>query len=550
MGIRPADGFQINDRGGMCEVRKLVMLKAATRNTRNHAWFGINLQTGGVMLLFLVGVLFGSLSSARGSGLDTKLAPAWRDDADGFILRSPANSVVYPRKGNDIVSFTYAPLRWGLIVHRSFFAKPVSLKQIVIESLAADRRDYKHVQLLVDKNTTVAGCKAVRFTIRFQAVSDKHPISIMRQQELIQKHPNEIFLLTFFSPGDLYTGARDMFDRIVKSFQFINTRAEAKLRLAAATRAKKWLRSISAEKLLKAIHPGTRIFQIKAYGRPLGYLAVQTFSGKRDGLYGVFCSINSRVFLKNGTDIFHKETAFWAFTHQPGAKGPPTHFSQWTDSVETMVPFNNPIVAELHAQRIVVNPKTRKPTLVKLHPPYPNYDTHWVTEVGQATTGFFPILNSHGLPTNGYVYRTHVKVVRTLSHIVAGVPNRPVRFVLRSDMPAFMPPVLKLLWPHLVNLATCKPLAMVAFNNRGRRPALRVLSVESSAVINIHGKKTRAYLVTDQMDPYESKMWVTARGHLLKYIAGDGSEWTPTTVADMAHLWHTRLKELTAPLIR
>jgi hypothetical protein len=491
-----------------------------------------------------------ALSVARGSGLNTKLAPAWRDDADGFILRSPRNSVVYPRKGNDIVSFTYAPLRWGLIVHRSLFAKPVSLAKIVSESLAADRQDYKHVRVLVQKKTVVSGHKAMRFTIRFQAVSDKHPVSIMRQQVLIQRRPNEIFLLTFFSPGDLRTGATAMFTRVLRSFEFINTRAEAKLRLAAVKRAKKWLRSISAGKLLKSIHPGTRIFQIMAYGHPLGYLAVQTYSGKRDGLYGVFCSINSRVFLKNGTDIFHKETAFWAFTRQPGAKGPPTHFSQWTDSVETMIPFNNPVIAELHSQRIVVDPRTRKPKLIYLHPPYPNYDTRWVTEVGQANTGFFPILDSHGRPTDGYVYRTHVKVVKTVSHAVAGIHNRPVRFALRSDMPAFMPPVLKLLWPHLVNLRNCRPLAMVAFNNRAQRPALRILSVQTGAVINVHGRSVRAYLVTDQMDPYESKMWVTSRGRLLKYVAGDGSEWTPTTAAKMAHLWHIRLEELTAPLIR
>jgi hypothetical protein len=548
MGLPNAGGHQMDVCGGMCDMQTMAMRKSTVRIAPDGGNFGKYFAT--IMYLFLASAVSVSLPPARGSGLDTRLAPAWRDDADGFILRSPGNSVVYPRKGNDIVSFTYAPLRWGLIVHQSFFAKPVSLSKIVDESLAADRQDYKHVRLLVRRKITVSGHKAMLFTIRFQAVSDKHPVSIMRQQVLIQRHPNEIFLLTFFSPGDLHTGATDMFARIIKSFQFINTRAEAKLRLAAARRAKKWLRSISAGKLLKAIHPGTRIFQIKAYGRPLGYLAVQTFSGKRDGLYGVFCSVNSRVFLKNGTDIFHKETAFWAFTHQPGAKGPPTHFSQWTDSVETMIPFNNPVIAELHAQKIVVDPKTRKPKLIKLHPPYPNYDTHWVTEVGQATTGFFPILDSHGRPTNGFVYRTHVKVVRTLSHIVAGMPNRPVRFVLRSDMPAFMPPVLKLLWPHMVNLAKCKPLAMVAFNNQARRPALRVLYVQSSAVINVHGRQVRAYLVTDQMDPYESKMWVTAHGHLLKYIAGDGSEWTPTTVAAMAKLWHTRLKELTAPLIR
>ena len=527
-----------------------VERKPAVQNPRRGENCGMLSLARGVMCLLLAVSASVSLPVARGSGLDTRLAPAWRDDADGFILRSPGDSVVYPRKGNNIVSFTYAPLRWGLIVHRSFFASPVSVAKIVSESLAADRQDYKKVQVLVRKKIMVSGCKAMRFTIRFQAVSDKHPISIMRQQVLIQKHPNEIFLLTFFSPGDLHTGAVSMFSRIIRSFQFINTRAEARLRLAAAKHAKKWLHTISAEKLLKVIHLGTRIFQIKAYGRPIGYLAVQTYKGKSDGLAGVFCSINSRVFLRNGSDIFHKETSFWAFTHQPGVPGPPTHFSQWTDSVETMVPFHNPVIAELHAQRIVVDPKTRKPKLIKLHPLYPNYDTHWVTQVGDATTGFFPILDSHGRPTDGYVYRTHVKVVQTLSHVVAGMHDRPVRFVLRPDMPAFMPPVLKLLWPHLVNLAKCKPLAMVTFNNQARRPALRVLSVQSRAALNVHGRMVRAYLVTDQMDPYESKMWVTARGHLLKYIAGDGSEWTPTTVAAMAKRWHARLKELTAPLIR
>ncbi len=502
------------------------------------------------LILFILAGPFCFSPVARCAGLDTKLAPAWRDDADGFILRSPRDSVVYARKGNDIVSFTYAPLRWGLIVHQSFFASPVKLKQIVKESLAADRQTYKKVRVLVRKPAVISGHKAVLFTIRFQAVSNKHPVSILRQQALIEKNPKEIFLITFFSPGDLQTGAKTMFARVLKSFRFIHIREEAKLRLAAVHRAKLWLKTISAGKLLKKIHLGTRLFQIKAYGHPLGYVAIQNYRGKRDGLYGVFCSVNSRVFLKNGTDIFHKETYFWAFTHQPGAQSPPTHVSLWTDSVETMLPFNNPIVAELHAQRIVVNPKTRKPHLVKLHPLYPNYDTHWVTEVGQSTTGYFPILDSHGNPTDGYIYRTHVHVVRTISHIVAGVPNRPVRFVLRPAMPAFMPPILKLFWPHLVNLRKCKPLAMVSYNRRGQRPALRILSVQSHATVPVGGRMERAFLVTDLMDPYESKMWVTSHGRLLKYIAGDGSQWVPTTFVKMTRLWHDRLKALTAPLIR
>jgi|GEM_PF-3495002 len=525
------------------------VLKYFHRFLVGQRYYHKNTICGGMLMLAAALPLWFA-SAARCSGLDTRLAPAWRDDADGFIMRSPADSVVYARKGNDIVSFAYAPLRWGLIVHQSFFAHPVKLAQIVKESLAADRQDYKKVKVLVRKPVVVSGHQAMRFTIRFQTVSDKHPISIMRQQVLIKRSPKEIFLLTFFSPGDLHTGAVAMFSRIMKSFRFINVRAEAKLRLAAVQRAKKWLKTISAGKLLKHIHIGTRLFQIKAYGHPLGYVAVQTYRGRRDGLYGVFCSVNSRIFLKNGTDIFRKSTYFWAFTHQPGVKGPPTHLSQWTNAVETMVPFNNPVVAELHSQRIVVDPVTRKPKLIQLHPPYPNYDTHWVTDVGQVTTGFFPILNSHGKPTDGYVYRTHVHVVRTLSHVEAGVPNPPVRFVLRSDMPAFMPPILKLLWPHLVNLRKCPPLAMVAYNSQARRPALRILTVQTHATINIGGRMQRAFLVTDLMDPYKSKMWVTSHGHLLEYMAGDGSQWTPTTFAKMDRLWRARLAALNAPLIK
>lgn len=491
----------------------------------------------------------GALSAATADS-GGRLAPAWRDDADGFILRSPRNSTVFSHKGNDIVSFTYAPLRWGLIVHQSLFAKPVSLHALIKASLAADRKAFKHIKVLAQKPVIISGHKAMKFIIRFQAISDKHPLKIMRQQVLVEKSPTQVFLLTFFSPGDLRTGARAMFSRVIKSFRLIHTNAIAKMRFAAVARARQWLKTISAGKLLKVIHPGTRLFQIKAYGRPIGYVAVQVYRGRRDGLYGLLCSTNSRVFLRNGVDVFHKVTDFWAFSHQVRENGPPTHVSQWSNSVETMVPFNNPVVAQLHSQRIVVDPRTRRPKLVQLHLPYPNYDCNWTTEIGEATSAFFPVLNARGKPTSAYVYRTRVHVLRTLSHITAGVPDHPIRFQLRSEMPPFMPPILKLLWPRLVPLNSAKPLGMVAFNNMALRPAMRILSVESKATLRINGKIRQAYLVTDLMDPYESKMWVDARGRLLKYIAGDGSIWTPTTAAKMSRRWHKRLEELSAPLVR
>lgn len=484
------------------------------------------------------------------------LAPVWIDAMDGFELRPPLNCEVLqpkfkpppPQKNGAIpvmpgtlVTFVNNSLRWGIIVHLSELEKDVPLKTLLDQTVAEAQHNYPKVKVLARKMIINSGKPAGILILQLTTASNNKPV--MRQQLIVRAAPKLYYLLTFFSPANQGDGARACFLAMTHYFHLLNLEALQQQRAAAVSAGRIWLKNISASDLAhKAIHP--HLYQIQAGGRDIGYVLLSCYTGTEDGYTGVFSSTNARTFLPNGTVIFSKVSSFWAYGQQSKTPGPATHYTTWDKAVETLVPINNPQQVKLRQERIIINPKTNKPTLVHIKIPYPNMQIHWVRETGDEQSAYVPALDKHGNPTDMLVHHRWMTVYMQRRHVVPGQPNKPTHYELPSYMPAYLPLTLKYFWPRLVNLSKPSAMGFVTFNSSTHRLGLRLLTVHGTQRIIVNGRKITAYHLTEQLDPGISNLWVNSKGVLIKYESSDGSVWTPTTAAAMTQKWKAALAAL------
>ena len=530
--------------------------------------FAMNLSSGKcrlypritvIALLLAAGLsLMGISPAVKGALMPgmNMLAPVWIDAMDGFELRPPLNCEVLqpkfkpppPQKNGAIpvmpgtlVTFVNNSLRWGIIVHLSELEKDVPLKTLLDQTVAEAQHNYPKVKVLARKMIINSGKPAGILILQLTTASNNKPV--MRQQLIVRAAPKLYYLLTFFSPANQADGARACFLAMTHYFHLLNLKALQQQRAAAVSAGRIWLKNISARDLAhKAIHP--HLYQIQADGRDIGYVLLSCYTGTEDGYTGVFSSTNARTFLPNGTVIFSKVSSFWAYGQQSKTPGPATHYTTWDKAVETLVPINNPQQVKLRQERIIINPKTNKPTLVHIKIPYPNMQIHWVRETGDEQSAYVPALDKHGNPTDMLVHHRWMTVYMQRRHVVPGQPNKPTHYELPSYMPAYLPLTLKYFWPRLVNLSKPSAMGFVTFNSSTRRLGLRLLTVHGTQRITVNGRKITAYHLTEQLDPGISNLWVNSKGVLIKYESSDGSVWTPTTAAAMTQKWKAALAAL------
>ena len=484
------------------------------------------------------------------------LAPVWIDAMDGFELRPPLNCEVLqpnftppspeqngaiPVRPGTLVTFVNNSLRWGIIVHLSELEKDVPLKTLLDQTVAEAQHNYPKVKVLTRRMTSNSGKHAGILVLELTTASNNKPV--MRQQLIIRAAPKLYYLLTFFSPADQADGARACFLAMAKKFHLLNLKALQQQRAAAVSAGRTWLRGISAIDLNpKAIHP--HLYQIQAAGRDIGYVLLSCYTGTEDGYTGVFSSTNARTFLPNGTVLLSKVTSFWAYAQQSKTPGPITHYTTWDKAVETLVPINNPQEVKARQERIIVDPKTNKQTLVHITIPYPNMQIHWARETGDEQSAFVPALNKHGQPTDLLVHHRWMTVYMQRRHVLPGQPTKPTHYELASYMPAYLPLTLKYFWPRLVNLSKPSAMGFVTFNSSTRRLGLRMLAVRGTQRITVNGHRIMVHHLTEQLDPGIANLWVNSRGVLIKYQGSDGSVWTPTTAAAMNKKWSASLAAL------
>ncbi len=473
-----------------------------------------------------------------------QMGPAWRDDADGFELRLPDHFRGIGRHGMNLATFTYALRHWGMTIHLSLMAKPVALQTLVQETVATVQHDFKQVRVIKKAYLKVAGRPAAELVVQFSAISNHAPISLLRQQLIVEQTPQRFYVLTLFSPAADQTTTMPLFQRVIPTFRLLNNRKIALRRIEAIAAGRHWLKHQSVHHLLQRLNQLPHLFRVQVRHSDVGYVRLHAYAGRQDGFGGVFVTTNSRTFLPGRVVELGKSVNFWAFHRQPGAKGPPLDYSTFYDEAETVIPFRNRQLAMLHDTRVVIDPKTKKAKLVRIRSPFPGKEVHWQTELGVEQSGFFPILGHSAHPTGQLVYRCIIHISRQSDAVTVQQDNKPLIFSIGPGMPAVLPPVLGYLWPRLVNLQKPSRMAFVVFDAGASRLGLNILAVLGKKRVNINGTRQTAYEIMSRLDPYTTRIWVDSDGRIVKMSNPDGTVWLPTTAAKMKAMWGHQLGEL------
>ncbi|NNM85258.1 MAG: hypothetical protein HKL96_05815 [Phycisphaerales bacterium] len=513
--------------------------------TADKLYFGV-----AILVFGIVTSLAGPLPHARALVVDhhtpglkrrVELGPIWRDDANGFEIRPPLRAKGFGRAGLDLATFEVGIKHWGITVHLSYLKKPTQVAELLDATLAQTRHDFTHVMELQNKTFSSNGHPAGELIVKFTAISNKQPISLLRQQFMVQKTPSEYYVVTFFSPTDHAPRVIATFDAIIKTFKLLNRRQIAIERLAAVAAGKKWLHQQTAEKLLPLMAHHPRLFRVQLHHMDIGYVRLDEYKGKQDGFSGLFVSTNSRSFLPKGVILLGKAIQFWALSKQPDLKGPPVNFAEWLEESESLFPIKDKSLALAQQVRLVIDPKTHTAHYVRIPSPYPNDEVHWETELGTQQTGFYPVFNKLGQAGDRLIYRCDITVARDSDHFIPGQPNKPLHYAIGPGMPATLPPALTYLWPRLVDLQSRTRMAFLVFNSRLSRMGLEILKTHGPQTIRINDHKKLAYRVTEQLDPGITTMWVDSHGRILKLASADGSVWLPTTDTEMKQMWARQL---------
>ena len=492
----------------------------------------------------------GGLPQALLAGPPT-LGPIWRDEEDGFQIRPPDGCIGYYKSLADLAHFENPTLKWDIIIHLSKLAQPADVDPLMQEVLAEVRHQFRNVVVLQQNRLYVSGRRAGLLVLRLESIINKTPVDLIWQQVFIQENPTTYFVLTFSCPPDQEADARDIFTRMIGSFQLLDVKKMTQERVAAIQTGRTWLPKQTAESLLPSMDAQPQLFRIVIHGQDAGYVQLSDYPGEKDGFKGIFCDLNSRTFLPDGSMLFSESNWFWAFAQQPGKTGAAANYSSWIKILQHLTPINNPRIVALRQERQVeVDPLTRTFKTIHIDIPYPNMIVHWQTELGIQQSGYFPLLDKNGNVTDAYQFQCRIHVERDYDlgwlemHPTASESNGPYDYTFGSDMAPALPPALEFLWPRLVNLNTPSEMAFLVFDSDRSVPNLRVLKVLGPEKITIGSQQVQAYHLSEELDPSVCDLWVDASGHLLKYQAADDSVWLPTTQDQMSALWARQLAEI------
>jgi hypothetical protein len=479
------------------------------------------------------------------------LGAVWRDEEDGFQVQEPEGCIGYAKSPADLAHFENIAFKWDIIIHLSELENPTDVDPLLQEVLAEVQHQFQNVTVLQQSRLYVSGHRAGMLILHIQSTIDKLPVNLLWQQLLVQASPTRYFVMTFSCPPDQEADARDLFIRMIGTFQLLDQQKSIALRLAAVQAGRKWMAQMSAEDLLPHLDAVPQLFRIIAHGQDSGYVQLSDYPGELDGFRGIFCQTDSRTFLPNGSMLFSQSVWFWAFAQQPGKIGAPVNYSSWVKSTQSLVPINNPQLAALRQEhRVEIDPSTNTFKVVHMDIPYPNMDVHWQTELGTQQAGNFPMLDSAGKLTDAFQNQCRIHVVRDYdlgwieTHPESNDTNGPYNYAFSSDMASVLPPALEFLWPRLVDLKKPSSMAFLVFDSARSLPNLRILKVLGPEQITIGSQQVQAYHLYEELDPFICNLWVDANGRLLEFHAPDDSIWLPTTSDEMARIWSKQLAEL------
>jgi hypothetical protein len=486
--------------------------------------------------------------------LSRYLGSAYKREADGFRLSPPAGAKLFERAGVDLLSFVVDAKSWGGALQK-VNDQSKRLDEFVVNHRKAIVADwsFKGVQFLEEKPMRKGAFAAVRLSFSVEVTpatqpgKPSTPVSLLRQEFIVQTQEHQFYILTFYAPLRDKVEATKTFDAVISEFELFDA-ATGKKRTAAATLAKTWLAQQSAELFRSKIINQPQFFRILSGGHDVGYFRIDELvqeanpkgTGKvdveRDGHKGVLLQVTSRSFPEGGA-LNAQNDAFWAFSKDARGQDLPDYFT-W------------------HNVSILKTKVLASPTLVRGGRAGARDTTSWLEEIGivsqrdqGAKSGKVYELNvtlngdeSQPLLSPDQQAISVPRAGRGVSVTPGAIPG--VNQLIPAEAPAPLPKILEYSWTRFVDLTKPSEMTFVVYDLRSKKPALRNLIVTGTReTVTIDGQSVTCYKCIDELDPNSTTIWTDKDGRIQMMRTSDQSVMIPTTEAAMATKWANRLKD-------
>ncbi len=492
-----------------------------------------------------------SVPHRNADGSKNILGNKFRDQAGGFVMRPPRHTLTIQQIGLNLASFVNRTRKWAVYVRLSPLRRNIPVPAMLKAMAARLQTQFQAVQLLESRQEVISGRHGGVQVASFDATSGKAPMALLRQQAIIEVHPNRYYVITLFTPLADKHAALPVFRAMVRSFHVLSRKKVTAERRAALAAGKAWLKHVSAGRLKKRLLARPQLFGIYMKHKNVGYLMISEsvahkgVSVPRANYKGLLVEVDSRIFPAAGGVSKTQVLSFWAFSHQAARPTTDGHrmaavrgvqYSAWRIKTET-VQRNWHVTQTEH---LILDPTKKKYRVVKSNTS--PVLVHWATELGTQQTARFPVFDRKGHETGEFVPQTRMTIAHARDH--AQNSSRHLQhFPIPGSMPV-LPPALNYLWPRMVNLSHPQTMAFFAYNSSQERPGLRILRVLGAQTITVNGRQMQAYKLTDELDPGETSLWVNSQGKILFMRTSDGTSLVPTTARRMRRRWGQRLAQM------
>jgi hypothetical protein len=480
------------------------------------------------------------------------LGNSYKREADGFRLSPPAGSTLIERSGVDLLSFVVDAKGWGGALQR-VYDQSKGLEDFVVshrKSIVADW-SFKGVQFLEEKPMRKGTFPAVRLSFSVEVTPATQPgkpttpVSLLRQEFIVQSQDHQFYVLTFYASLRDKAEATRTFDAMISEFELFDASTREK-RTDAAALAKSWLAQQSAEQFRSKIINQPQYFRILSGGQDVGYYRLDELvqeanpkgTGKidveRDGHKGVLLLVNSRSFPSDGSVLYAQNDAFWAFSKDSHEQVLPDYFT-WHNlsKLKTKVPAS-PTLARGGARDVMP----------------------WLEEIGI-------VVQKEQGAKSGKVFQLNVTLngddlqpllspdqqMVSVPRAGRGVSVTPgvvpgVNQMIPAEAPAPLPKILEYTWTRFVDLTKPSEMSFVVYDLRSKKVTLRNLIVTGKKeILTIDGQSVTCYKCIDELDPGSTTIWTDKDGRIQMMRTSSQSIIIPTTEAAMATKWANRLKD-------
>ncbi len=409
---------------------------------------------------------------------------AYVDASFGYSIRPFADCEVVRQKRTDadgnleLAQFSHFQRNWMMTVVLSHRDRPASPDDVLATLQEKLRGRDSQAKILRRDKTTIAARPAILFAAAFSLGKTRW----LRQEAVVFRTPDELFLITFDTPEADRDVAEGLFDEMVRSFEILRSELVQQQLDRAMLRGEDFLRSLARSGRLGRDLIQEHYLRLRIEGKDKGYLWIREFRTTVDRREGVG--------LRQETWVFEDDTRVRRQLTEVFLAGDMT-FERWNT----------------------------------------------MTDVVISTAGG---LGAERLATFEQGMRQDDKLLVAFSE-TANAKELKDKAIQTPE--AYAPMAVLTFFPRLVDLSKPDAYAFVCYDSERRGLILRAMRVLGPQEVTVEGRVVRAIRIEDSegLVPPASELHVDEKGRLVKVTAGN-LEMIPATPEQIAGLYRGRVE--------